>query len=369
VKKLLLVTDLPAGTEESAVDGLFRSRLRDRFTIDVVYCDPALRRAERRQDTLVVPRRALRRGLGRELATVVDLHDYSVGIARNKFYVLRQLRRALSHARVGFWETFPHAYRRVAQAKLERRAIWRKRLEYAWRRRREARLLNQADFFLPISTRHHQAFYPSYTRPVFPLPMGVEDSWIESNPPIKPVPPLRMIYVGTIDALRQIPLMNEAFRSTPGEFRLDYYTASRNASVEAIRACRDPRIRVHPPLPRAQLRAVMGCAHVGITYIPRGRLYDVSSPTKSVEYCAAGLVLLGNPLPDYEEWLDPDGAVLTPFTREGIQAGIRQLLGMTSDELARRGRAGLAGARQHRTYSALAGRLAKFLNQLTSPTP
>ena len=42
------------------------------------------------------------------------------------------------------------------------------------------------------------------------------------------------------------------------------------------------------------------CAEVGLSPIPRGELFDVSSPTKLVEYLALGLAVVGNDIPDQQ---------------------------------------------------------------------
>lgn len=359
--RLLLLTDLPAGATESAVEGVFRKHLRARFEVDVVFHDRDVCEARRVEETVVVPKRALRGGILGALRKVADPAGYDYVVVRNKYYILRQCLRGPRRGRVGFWETFPHSYRRVADAEQEGRARLRKRLEYAWRRLSEDRLLQRADFFLPITARHAREFHPGVTVPVSPLPMGVdEDLFTPVTCPVRSGP-LRFVYAGTVDRLRRVDLLNAVFQEAPGEFRLDYYTFSDNPTVDALRAVRNPSIRVLPALPRAALFEALRRADVGLGYIPPVRTYIGSSPTKTLEYAALGLTVMANPLPDYDDWLDPAAALFTAFEPAAIRSGLDQILATPRGVLAARGAAAARCVREKRTYRVLSERLAGFL--------
>lgn len=364
LKRILLISDLPMAAEDAAVDGLFRQALRRRFEVDVVYHDRETARAERRDDVVVVPKSALRRGLPAALEQARAAGAYDFVIVRNKYHVLRQVLRSRGAAKVGFWETFPHSYRRVAEAELEGRSVWRKRLEYAWRRRRELSLLRRSDCFLAISARHVAEFHPEFRGPLCPLPTGLDATALETRPGGERTGPIRLVYVGTMDPLRQVELVNTALIKTPAEFRLDYYTFSQNPSVEAVRACGDPRVRVLPALPRQALFKALSAADVGLSFVPESRTYIGSSPTKTLEYAALGLVVMANPLPDYEEWLDPAAAFLMPLTTAGIADGLRRVLATPRTELGEMGRRNARRVRERRTYDVLAERVGEFLERL-----
>jgi glycosyltransferase involved in cell wall biosynthesis len=61
-------------------------------------------------------------------------------------------------------------------------------------------------------------------------------------------------------------------------------------------------------LPAEQAWRYVKCAEVGLSPIPPGPLYDVSSPTKALEYLALGLPVVGNRIPDQEAVLTASGA-------------------------------------------------------------
>ncbi len=359
--RLLLLTDLPAGAAESAVDGVFRQHLRSRFDVDVVFHDRDVREVRRVGDTVVVPKRALRGGILEALGAVADPAGYDFLVVRNKYYLLRQCLRGPRRGRLGFWETFPHSYRRVADAEQEGRARLRKRLEYAWRQWSEDRLLRRVDFFLPITARHALEFHPDVAVPVSPLPMGIDEDLFIPATRRGGSGPLRFVYTGTVDRLRCVDILNAVFHEAAGDFRLDYYTFSDNPTVDALRAVNNPLIRVLPALPRPALLEVLRSADIGLGYVPPVRTFIGSSPTKTLEYAALGLTVMANPLPDYEDWLDPTAAVFTAFEPAAIRSGLDLILATSRDVLAARGAAAARCVREKRTYRILAERLAGFL--------
>ncbi|SFD06496.1 glycosyltransferase [Massilia yuzhufengensis] len=103
-------------------------------------------------------------------------------------------------------------------------------------------------------------------------------------------------------------------------------------------------------------RAALGYAvraEVGLSPIPRGALFDVSSPTKLVEYLALGIPSVANDIPDQRLVIDESGAGLcVPMEVQAFAGAVRRLLqepGLAA-ALAQRGP---AYVRRHRTYAIL----------------
>lgn len=94
-------------------------------------------------------------------------------------------------------------------------------------------------------------------------------------------------------------------------------------------------------------------AEVGLSPIPRGTLFDVSSPTKLVEYLALGIPSVANDIPDQRLVIDESGAGLcAPMEAAPFAAAVRRLLDdkALAAALAKRGP---AYVRSHRTYAIL----------------
>jgi glycosyltransferase involved in cell wall biosynthesis len=103
-------------------------------------------------------------------------------------------------------------------------------------------------------------------------------------------------------------------------------------------------------------RAALGYAvraEVGLSPIPRGALFDVSSPTKLVEYLALGIPSVANDIPDQQLVIEQSGAGLSaPMQAAPFSAAVRALL----DNPALRARFAALGpvwVRHHRSYDIL----------------
>lgn len=366
--RILLITDQSPDSNHSAIQGIFHSHLKQHAEVDVVYFDRTLDKPLATGGKLVLPYRYKRKQTIHGLAAVTDPAAYDVVIVRNFFKVLKNIlaHRKRHGYRVGFWESFPHSFRRIYEARTTGRAVLRKTLEYAIKRRRESRLIGQCDFYLPITETYKTRFHPILRIPYLPLPMGVDVSHIDRAPlPGISGAEKRFIYVGAVDRLRRLDLIVSAFSKAKGDFVFDLYTPSDNELVEEIksRTPADPRIRVFPPKPRDELLGIMREYDVGVGLIPESPLYEVSSPTKTLEYYAAGIPAIINRLPEYTSLFDEHSAFLCNFTEEGIRDAVMKILSSGRDQLRKRGEAGRQIVLAKRDYAVMAENLHRFLEQ------
>ncbi|MCC6072652.1 glycosyltransferase [Massilia sp. GCM10020059] len=110
-------------------------------------------------------------------------------------------------------------------------------------------------------------------------------------------------------------------------------------------------------------------AEVGLSPIPRGALFDVSSPTKLVEYLALGIPSVANDIPDQRLVTAQSAAGLcAPMEAGAFRDAVLELLGnptMASQFAAR----GPAWVRTHRTYTVLAEKVAAAYDQILPDRP
>jgi glycosyltransferase involved in cell wall biosynthesis len=109
-------------------------------------------------------------------------------------------------------------------------------------------------------------------------------------------------------------------------------------------------------------------AEVGIAPIPRGVLYDVSSPTKLVEYLALGVPAVASDIPDQRLVIDASGGGLcVPMT---VPAFCTAILGLLDDpQRAEKGRRGQAWVRTHRSYDVIGRQVAQRYRRLLEQRP
>jgi glycosyltransferase involved in cell wall biosynthesis len=110
--------------------------------------------------------------------------------------------------------------------------------------------------------------------------------------------------------------------------------------------------------------ALLRHADVGLSPIPRGTLFDVSSPTKAAEYLALGLPCVGNDIPDQQLVLEQSGAGLcVPMEAQPFAAACLSVL--QQPDLAAKLRAnGPPWVAAHRSYQVLAHSVAAVYHRL-----
>ena len=105
-------------------------------------------------------------------------------------------------------------------------------------------------------------------------------------------------------------------------------------------------------------------AEVGLSPIPRGVLFDVSSPTKLVEYLALGIPSVANDIPDQQLVVTQSAAGLcAPMEATAFRDAVLELLGnpMMASQFAARGP---GWVRTHRTYAVLAEQVAAAYDRI-----
>ena len=371
--RILLITDQAPESNHSAIQGIFAGHLRQFATVDVVYFDRAAGKPAILDGKLVLPHQYRRRRTVEGLKAITDISGYDFIIVRNLFAVLRNLLAGKKdyRYRLGFWESFPHSFRRIYEARATGRAVWRKRIEYAVKQHLERRLIEQCDFYLPITETYRRRFYPDLRIPCHPLSMGVDFSRIQpARHSAEASAVKKFIYIGSVDRLRRLDLIISAFRAVKGDFVFDLYTPSDNDFVRELRSAEfsDERIRICPPKPRDALFDIMGQYDVGIGLIPESPLYEVSSPTKTLEYYAVGIPAIINHLPEYSALFDENSAFFCSLTPEAIQDTVARILTLEGQKIRHMGEAGKRIVAEKRDYAVMAESLFRFLQMIHAQT-
>ncbi len=206
------------------------------------------------------------------------------------------------------------------------------------------------------------------------VPMGVDMEAVSQNEtrPVarswngwdgRPV----VAYLGTLDRARCLERVLDALllvrRELPEASLLLIGSAPQQDDVALLLAAARERgladaVQVTGWLPATQAWQYLLGAQAAVSYVPRGALYDVSSPTKLLEYLALGMPCVGNDIPDQEAVLAASGAGWLAASTP--QAMAEALLAILRDPLAarRRAAAGPAYIEAARSYRVLGAALA-----------
>ncbi|MTW10703.1 glycosyltransferase [Pseudoduganella eburnea] len=174
-------------------------------------------------------------------------------------------------------------------------------------------------------------------------------------------------YLGTLDRARCLERLLDALllvrQELPGTSLLLIGSAPQQDDVALLLAAArerglDDAVQVTGWLPPAQAWQYLLGAQAAVSYVPRGALYDVSSPTKLLEYLALGMPCVGNDIPDQEAVLAASGAGWLAASTP--QAMADALLAILRDPQAarRRAAAGPAYIESARSYRVLGAALA-----------
>ncbi|MGW8391231.1 glycosyltransferase [Pseudoduganella sp. HUAS MS19] len=180
-------------------------------------------------------------------------------------------------------------------------------------------------------------------------------------------------YLGTLDRARCLERVLDALvlvrRELPAACLLLIGSSPRQDDVPLLLAAArerglDGAVQVTGWLPPAQAWQYLLGAQAAISYVPRGALYDVSSPTKLLEYLALGMPCVGNDIPDQEAVLAASGAGWLADSTP--QAMAEALLAILRDPQAARARAaaGPAYIEAARSYRVLGEAVAQRYQNL-----
>ncbi len=176
-----------------------------------------------------------------------------------------------------------------------------------------------------------------------------------------------LAYLGTLDRARCLERVLDALllvrRELPDACLLLIGSAPQQEDVALLLAAARERglseaVQVTGWLPPAQAWQYLLGAQAAVSYVPRGALYDVSSPTKLLEYLALGMPCVGNDIPDQEAVLAASGAGwLSASTPQSMADALLAIL-RDPQAARRRAAAGPAYIEAARSYRVLGAALA-----------
>jgi glycosyltransferase involved in cell wall biosynthesis len=326
--------------------------------------------------------RALRL-LSLDLRMLRQATDYDAVIVRDQILTASIALLRVPRRKVVYWMSFPFPEEDAERAGLATRGrlfrhglALRGRLTgwllYRWVAPRAAHLFVQS----PAMARLVASRAPRCA-PMTPVPMGFDPEMVAALEPLERVPvPGQVVlgYLGAIDVIRRIDFMLEVLvwvgAQRPGtNFRLLMVgDGSTPTEIDWFRRRIDTlglrdRVEITGALPMHDAWRRIREADIGLSTVPRGVVFDVSSPTKAVEYLALGLPAVVNDIPDQQ--------ALVAATRAGccapmeVEAFGRAILEVVDDLEGYRARALAAFGHlvAERSYDVLADRVLARLRE------
>lgn len=212
------------------------------------------------------------------------------------------------------------------------------------------------------------------------VPMGVDTETLLSRGIVKQRLPgwenIPVIaYLGTLDRMRCLHKVVDALatvrKRNPKARLLFIGDSTVRGDAEELQAYADRKglseaVHITGWLPVDQAWALLTGADAAISFVPRSEIFDVSSPTKLLEYMALGLPCVGNDNPDQAQVLSTsDAGWLTDSTVEALAEGLSEILS-DPESARRRAVSGPVYINANRSYQVLAATVAKQYRSITA---
>lgn len=179
-----------------------------------------------------------------------------------------------------------------------------------------------------------------------------------------------VVYVGTLNQERRLDFLIDAFALVHNRFSSATLLLIGDGDHPDERADLERRVAAHGiqsavrfagRLPMLDALTLAARCAIGVSLIPRGPLFESLSPTKTVEYLALGLPVVGNAIPDQRFVIESSGGgICVPYDVERFTDAVVELLNDPRRRAAC-GSAGRAFVLANRNYRRLAQQVAQDL--------
>ncbi len=361
MKKILFVTDLSKNKNHNAIEGIFNGYLKEFFEIDLIFFDKEIKKPISKDNKIIFPYHKKK-----EICKIYNNYDFV--IVRNRFDILKNFLKLKQKEKykIGFQLSFPHSFRRLYEAKIEKKSIFRKSIEFFIKDFYQKRIIKKCDFFLPISDMMINNFYYDLKIPYFALPLGIDPQKKEKKTN-KLDKTFSFIYIGAIDKLREFDVVLKAFMKVNKNYRFDIYTPNFDYAKNILKKLdsENKKIKIYPSIKREEILKKLPLYDIGVSLIPPTILYNVSSPTKVMEYYEAKIPSLMSKIPECMEIFchEKDGWIID-FNEDKIAENIEKILSLSKKDIEKIGKNGYEKLLEKRNYKTISKNLAHFLENI-----
>lgn len=321
-------------------------------------------------------------GLVNDIRALLGRETYDAIIVRDKVLTAVFALLLVPRGKVFYWMSWPFPDEDMERSRigppggLRRRLLWMRGwvtsfLLYRFVIKRSHRVFVQSD-----QMREDVAALSGRRDGLVPVPMGVDEGAL---PAIRPEARVyrqgevfKLAYLGSLDRLRKLDFLLEVLEAlqkteSPDAFRLRLIGEASKPEelqwlLDRISAMGlSDHVSVIGPLHRDQAWEQLSTSHVGLNAMPRGGVYDSTSPTKTVEYLALGLPAVVNDIPDQAVVIKATGAgVCVPMTVADFVSAILDVRSHYG-EFSEKSRASRDWILANRGYQTLADQVASVL--------
>jgi len=370
MQKLLYITDQDEYVDHSFIAPLFEVYLKKYMTVDIVYfTDFKSDFSCKGSHHFIVPSR-YKNVLFKELScNNIDLHSYDFVMVRNNIQILKQV---LKHKETYGYKalyrfSFPKRKVQIKCEEAEGKNQFFKRCIHSIKTKKETKIINSCDAFLPTSECMHQTYHPDVTIPTILCSPALNPAALHPHQQHQDNK-VCFVYAGTLDKLRDFNTVLDAFSSLESR-QWELYISTRDVEFAYSLLETYPQIKAQVKIYNAKTKdALLGLiakSDIGIALLPDLPIYTTSTPVKVFDYYASGVPCLMTQS-DHTSTIFTNriDAWFCEFNKQDIKEKLTYLLTLSKEEIAYIGDKGQKRLLDVKNYETIAHTIAMQLKSL-----
>jgi len=370
MQKLLYITDQDEYVDHSFIAPLFEVYLKKYMTVDILYfTDFKSDFTCKDEHHYVVPTRYKNVLLKELKQNNIDLHSYDFVMVRNCIELMKHVLkyRDKYHYKALYRFSFPKRKVQIKCNEAEGKNQFLKRCIHSIQTKKETKIINRCDAFLPTSKKMHEAYRPDVTIPSIICSPAINPAALHAHQQ-HDGDEIRFVYVGTLDKVREFNTILDAFTSLKNK-SWKLYISTRDVEFANILVEQYPtikeKIRIYNAKTKDALLALIAKTDIGIALLPDLPIYSSSTPVKVFDYYSSGVPCLmtqsGHTSTIFTDEID---AWFSEFTLESITEKLNYLLSLSKEDIASIGQKGQTRLLEVKNYENIAKTIADQLGAL-----
>jgi len=370
MQKLLYITDQEEYVDHSFIAPLFEVYLQKYIHVDIVYFTEFKSDFTCKENHhFIVPSR-YKNILFKELScNQIDIYSYDFVMVRNNIklmqYVLKY--RDTYGYKALYRFSFPKRKVQIKCEEAQGKNQFLNRCIHAIQTKKETKIINNCDAFLPTSARMHKHYLPHVYIPTILCPPAINPEALHPHQQHKEET-IHFVYVGTLDKLRSFETILDAFDLLKNKaWKLSISTrdvAFAYKLLEHYPAIRN-QIHLYNAKTKDALLSLIAASDIGIALLPDIPIYSTSTPVKVFDYYTSGVPsLMSHSSHTTTIFTDDIDAWFCDFDTQEIANKLNYLLTLSHEEIAAIGAKGQQRLLEVKNYEMVAQNIAQQLKAL-----
>ncbi len=370
MQKLLYITDQDEYVDHSFIAPLFEVYLKKHMHVDIIYFTEFKSDFFRKDKHHFVVPSCNKKKLFTELkSNGIALESYDYVMVRNNMTLLKKVLkyRETYGYKALFRFSYPKRSVNIHCQEAEQKNQLLTKWLHAIQVKKETKIINQCDAFLPTSATMHKTFRPDVTIPTILCTPAMNPASLHTHQQHNS-DETRFVYVGTLDKVREFSTILDAFASLENK-KWKLYISTRDVEFIHNLLSSYPTlksyIQIYNSKTKDALLELIAKTDIGIALLPDLDIYNTSTPVKVYDYYASGVpCFMTHSAHTSTLFTDSHDAWFCDFNVNDIKEKLNFLLTLPKEEIAAIGAQGQKRLLEIKNYEHIAKTIADTLKTL-----